>query len=240
MFAEDFIDLNIIKNEILMKEINPWDKIILVYLGYLGYLNMQTAYYSYKSIVSHDEMTLMQQFYHCFLLMYCMVNVNQSYKYFLLKTYTISPLIAKKIYAKFNKYFDFFAENADNIGNYMAMSNKMKDVATNMNDYDIKFNVEIKPKKRYDDSSSEEDNNENEDGNENNNDNENGGSINFSHTTNLDELNNFRKYYNINDNLEKMLDDIEKNKVIFEKFRKANKKEDNNENNSTENNEKED
>ncbi len=226
MFAEDFIDLNIIKNEILMKEINPWDKIILVYLGYLGYLNMQTAYYSYKSIVSHDELTLMQQFYHCFLLMYCMVNVNQSYKDFLLKTYTISPLIAKKIYAKFNKYFDFFAENADNIGNYMAMSNKMKDVATNMNDYDIKFNVEIKPKKKYDDSSSDEDIDESRD--DDNND-----SINFTHTTNLDELNNFREYYNINDNLEKMLDDIEKNKVIFEKFRKANN---NNESNDKESN----
>ncbi len=226
MFADDLIDLNIIKDEILMKEINPWDKIILVYLAYLGYLNMQTAYYSYKSIVSHDELTLMQQFYHCFLLMYCMVNVNQSYRYFLLKTYTISPVIARKIYAKFNKYFDFFAENADNIGEYISMSNKMKDFSKNMNDYDIKVNVEIKPKKKYDDSSSEEDNNENEE--------------------NLDENNisineELRQYYNIEENnIGKMIEEIEKNKKIFEKFKNNNNlNNQNNQNNQNKDNDNE-
>ncbi len=214
MFAEDLSDLKLIRDEILMREINPWDKIILVYLGYLGYVNMQIAYYSYKFLVQNISLSFYEQFYHYFLLMYGITNVHTSYKYFIYKTYLISPVIARKIYGKFNKYFDFFSDNADNISNYMAMSNNMKNLATNMDDYDIKVNVEIKPKKKYDDSSSEDDEEVQS----------------FEDNTQDDVENNnksikeeFKKYYDLNDNIDKMVQDIEKNKRIFEKFKNSNK-----------------
>jgi hypothetical protein len=56
-------DLKLLKDELLMKDIDPWDKIILIYLAYLGYINGQITFYSYKSIIKHDELTLAQQFY---------------------------------------------------------------------------------------------------------------------------------------------------------------------------------
>lgn len=152
MFFEDIQDLKLLKDELLMKDINPWDKTILIYLAHLGYTNAQITYYSYQSIHKHNELTMMEQFYHCFLLMYSMININQCYKYFLFKTYQISPVLAEKLYTKFNKYFDFFENNADNIATYMGQ--KMK----NYKDYDIDFEIKIKPKKKYADDSSDEEN----------------------------------------------------------------------------------
>jgi hypothetical protein len=223
MFAEDLSDLKLIKEEILMREIDPWDKIILVYLAYLGYANFQIAYYSYKSIVQNLSLSLSEQFYHYFLLMYGFTNIHQSYKYFLFKTNQISPLIARKIYNKFNKYFDFFSDNADNISNYMAMSQNMKNLATNMNDYDIKVNVEIKPKKKYEDSSSDEndDKDDKDDKDDENSDSEENSGSEENNNQKIKE--EFKKYYDLNDNLEKMVQDIEKNKIIFEKFKNSNK-----------------
>ncbi len=203
MFYEDIEDLKLLKDELLMKDIDPWDKIILVYLAYLGYINGQITFYSYKSIIKHDELTLAQQFYHCFLLMYGMININQCYRYFLLKTYQISPLVAEKIYKKFNKYFNYVEDNADNIAKYMDISQKMK----KFNDYDIEFKVKFKPKNRYEDDESQESDNEDDDENT------------FSTSTNsLEEL---RSYYNI-DNLDKLIEENENNKKIFERFNQLN------------------
>ncbi len=108
-FQEDWNDVQYIKNELLEGNIDPWDKIILVYLAYMGYQNFQLANKSYQIIQkSSVEIPFTQQFMIYFLLFYSMNNIHTSYRYFLFKTYSIHPEVAKRIYQKFNKYFDYF------------------------------------------------------------------------------------------------------------------------------------
>ena len=113
MDAYDINDFQFIKNEILLTEINPWDKMILLYLSYLGYQNFQLAYQSYQIIHKTNDISFIQQFFFYFLLMYSLNNINISYKYFLYKTYTINPEVARKLYQKFNKYFHYFQDQND-------------------------------------------------------------------------------------------------------------------------------
>ena len=50
IFQEDWNDVQFIKNELLEGNLDPWDKIILVYLAYMGYQNFQLANKSYQII----------------------------------------------------------------------------------------------------------------------------------------------------------------------------------------------
>jgi len=110
MFADDIDDFHYLRDEILNSNIDPWDKSILFYLGYIGYQNFQLANKSYQHIqtISVDN-PFQFQFMIYFLLFYSLNNIYISYRYFLLKTYTINPELARRIYNKFNKYFDFFS-----------------------------------------------------------------------------------------------------------------------------------
>ena len=114
MDSYDIEDFQFIKNEILLTEINPWDKMILLYLSYLGYQNFQLAYQSYGIINKSNDIPFIQQFFFYFLLMYSLNNINIAYKYFLYKTYSINPEVARKIYEKFNKYFHYFQDTNEN------------------------------------------------------------------------------------------------------------------------------
>ncbi len=116
LFGDDVTDLIFIRDELLMGSMDPWDKMILVYLAYIGYLNFNVGYHSCKYLMStlNQDLSLMQQFLQYYLLMYSMVNVNICYKYFLLKTYTINEEVARRVYNKFNKYFDFFKSTCEN------------------------------------------------------------------------------------------------------------------------------
>ena len=112
-FQEDWNDVQYIKNELLEGNIDPWDKIILVYLAYMGYQNFQLANKSYQIIQkSSVEIPFTQQFMIYFLLFYSMNNIHTSYRYFLFKTYSIHPEVARRIYQKFNKYFDYFGNSS--------------------------------------------------------------------------------------------------------------------------------
>ena len=112
LFQEDWNDVQFIKHELLEGNIDPWDKIILVYLAYMGYQNFQLANKSYQIIQKSDvEIPFTQQFMIYFLLFYSMNNIHTSYRYFLFKTYSIHPEVAKRIYQKFNKYFDYFGNS---------------------------------------------------------------------------------------------------------------------------------
>lgn len=108
LFQEDWNDVQFIKNELLEGNLDPWDKIILVYLAYMGYQNFQLANKSYQIIQNSSEIPFTQQFMIYFLLFYSLNNIHTSYRYFLFKTYSIHPEVARRIYQKFNKYFDYF------------------------------------------------------------------------------------------------------------------------------------
>ena len=112
---DDISDLQFIKNELLLKEMNPWDKAILVYLAYIGYQNFQLANHSYQQVVKLKEDNFVEQFMLYFLLMYSLNNIHLSYKYFLLKTYTINKDVAKRVYGKFNRYFDYFSTQTTDV-----------------------------------------------------------------------------------------------------------------------------
>lgn len=106
---DDISDLQFIKNELLMREMNPWDKAILVYLAYIGYQNFQLANHSYQQVIKLKEDNFIEQFMLYFLLTYSLNNIHLSYKYFLFKTYTINQEVARRVYNKFNRYFDYFS-----------------------------------------------------------------------------------------------------------------------------------
>lgn len=113
MFQEDWNDVQFIKHELLEGNLDPWDKIILVYLAYMGYQNFQLANKSYQIIQKTSvEIPFTQQFMIYFLLFYSLNNIHTSYRYFLFKTFTIHPEVARRIYQKFNKYFDYFGNSA--------------------------------------------------------------------------------------------------------------------------------
>lgn len=111
MFMDDISDLQFIKNELLLREMNPWDKAILVYLAYIGYQNFQLANHSYQQVIKLKEDNFMEQFMLYFLLTYSLNNIHLSYKYFLFKTYTINKEVAHRVYNKFNRYFDYFSQS---------------------------------------------------------------------------------------------------------------------------------
>ena len=111
LFREDWQDVQYIKQELLEGNIDPWDKIILVYLAYLGYQNFQLANQSYQIIQKSNEIPFTQQFMIYFLLFYSLNNIHISYRYFLFKTYSLHPEVARRIYQKFNKYFDYFGNS---------------------------------------------------------------------------------------------------------------------------------
>ncbi len=122
MFMDDISDLQFIKNELLMKEMNPWDKSILVYLAYIGYQNFQLANHSYQKVIQLKEDNFVEQFMLYFLLMYSLNNIHLSYKYFLFKTYTINKEVAKRVYGKFNRYFDYFSVPTEQTNDYHTES----------------------------------------------------------------------------------------------------------------------
>ncbi len=108
-FKEDWDDVKYIRDALLNGELDPWDKMILVYLAYLGYQNFQLANKTYQCILKTSAQTpFQQQFLVYFLLFYSINNVHIAYRYFLLKTYSINKEVAQRIYRKFNKYFDYF------------------------------------------------------------------------------------------------------------------------------------
>jgi hypothetical protein len=115
MFQDDIDDYVFLRDELLNREMNPWDKIQLVYLGYIGYQNFQLMSTSYQMIQkSTEEMNLYQQCLTYFLLFYALNNINITYRYFLLKTYQINPEVARRVYRKFNKYFDTYSNMTQN------------------------------------------------------------------------------------------------------------------------------
>lgn len=110
MFQDDIDDYVYLRDELLNREMNPWDKMQLVYLGYIGYQNFQLMSHSYQIIQkSTEDMNLYQQCLMYFLLFYSLNNINIAYRYFLLKTYQINPEVSRRIYRKFNKYFDTYS-----------------------------------------------------------------------------------------------------------------------------------
>ena len=106
---DDISDLQFIKNELLMREMNPWDKAILVYLAYIGYQNFQLANHSYQQVLKLKNENFVEQFMLYFLLTYSLNNIHLSYKYFIFKTYLINKDVARRVFNKFNKYFDYFS-----------------------------------------------------------------------------------------------------------------------------------
>lgn len=112
LFREDWQDVQYIKHELLEGNIDPWDKIILVYLAYLGYQNFQLANQSFQIIQKSNDIPFTQQFMIYFLLFYSLNNIHISYRYFLFKTYILHPEVARRIYQKFNKYFDYFGNTS--------------------------------------------------------------------------------------------------------------------------------
>ncbi len=113
-FKEDWDDVKYIKDTLLNGELDPWDKMILVYLAFLGYQNFQLANKTYQCIMKTSaETPFQQQFLIYFLLFYSLNNVHIAYRYFLLKTYTVNKDVAQRIYRKFNKYFDYFTPTSE-------------------------------------------------------------------------------------------------------------------------------
>lgn len=118
MFVDDVEDLRFLRDEIFNKNIDPWDKIVLVYLAYLGYQNFQIACQSYQCIkMSPVDIPFYQQCLLYFLLFYTLNNVHISYKYFLYKVYMINHELARRMYHKFNKYFDYFSPTPEKTKN---------------------------------------------------------------------------------------------------------------------------
>ncbi len=141
LFGDDVSDLIFIRDELLMREMDPWDKMILVYLAYVGYLNFNVGYYSCKYLMGtlYQDLSLMQQFMQYYMLMYSMINVNLCYKYFLLKTYSVNKEVARRIYNKYNKYFDFFKTTCENLNQTQQQQNYQEETSEQYTRYNLNY-----------------------------------------------------------------------------------------------------